>query len=64
VERVGAGATVVEVWGRDPFGVAVVVFPGGPALFGQWVVAAAAERQVVDVVLRHWAWGVQWWTSE
>jgi len=27
----------------DPFGDAVLVFPCGPALFGQWVVAAAAD---------------------
>ena len=49
VVGVGAGLAVVEVWWGDPFGVAVLVFAGGPALFGEWVVAAAAECQIVDV---------------
>jgi hypothetical protein len=40
---------MVEVRGWHPLGVAVLVLAGGPALFCQWVVAAAAERQVVDV---------------
>jgi len=49
MERVGAGPSVVQVRGWDPLGVAVLVFAGGPALFGEWVVGAAAERQVVGV---------------
>ena len=49
MERVYAGPPMVEVRGWDPLGVAVLVLAGGPALFCQWVVTAAAERQVVDV---------------
>ena len=49
VVGIGAGLAVVEVWWGEPFGVAVLVFAGGPALFGQGVVAAAAECQIVDV---------------
>jgi hypothetical protein len=37
------------VWRWDPLGVATLVFAGGPALFGQRVVATAAERQIVDI---------------
>src|SRR5277367_2162830 len=49
VVGVGAGLPVVEVCWGDPFGVAVVVFAGGPALFGELVVGAAAKSQVVDI---------------
>ena len=49
VVGVDAGLSVVEVGWWDPFGVAVGVFAGGPALFGELVVGAAAERHVVDV---------------
>jgi hypothetical protein len=49
VEGVGSGLAVVEVGWRDPFGVTVFVFASGPALFGEGMVAAAAERQAVDV---------------
>src|SRR5271166_6617294 len=33
----------------DPFGGAVFAFAGGPAALGQWVVAGAGKREVVDV---------------
>src|ERR1700733_8974197 len=49
VKGVDPGLAVVEVWWWDPFGVAVTVFAGGPALFGELVVGAASESQVVDV---------------
>ena len=49
MECVNPRLAVVQVRRRDPFGVAVLIFAGGPALFGQGVVAAAAERDVVDV---------------
>jgi hypothetical protein len=49
MERVGAGLAAVEVWWGDPFGVAVVVFAGGPALFGEFVVGAAGQGEIVDV---------------
>jgi hypothetical protein len=42
---VGAGLAVVEVGWWDPFGVVVVVFAGGPALFGERVVAAGRSRR-------------------
>src|ERR1700761_9028166 len=46
---VDAWLAVVEVRWGDPFGVAVVVFAGGPALLGEIVIGAAAKSQVVDV---------------
>ena len=49
VKSVDTRLPVIQVWWRDPFGVAVLVFAGGPALFGKRMVTAAAERQVVDV---------------
>src|ERR1700761_6243828 len=49
MERVDPGLAVVEVRRGDPFGVAVGVFAGGPAVRGEFVVRAAAESQVVDV---------------
>ena len=50
VVGVGAGLAVVEVWWWDPFGVAVGVFAGGPALFGEFVVGAAAKvRSLMSV---------------
>jgi hypothetical protein len=49
VVGVDARPAVIKMRWWDPFGDAVLVFPCGPALFGQWVVAAAAERQIVDV---------------
>lgn len=49
VERIDARLSAVEVWWWDPFGLAVAVFAGGPALFGEFVVGAAAKGQVVDV---------------
>ena len=49
VEGVDAGLAVVEVGWWDPFGVAVGVFAGGPALFGESVVRAAGEGELVDV---------------
>jgi hypothetical protein len=32
---------VVEMWWWNPFGLAALVFPGGPAVFGKGMVAAA-----------------------
>ena len=49
VVGVGAGLSAVEVCGWEPFGVAVGVFAGGPALFGEWVVGTAGQAEVVDV---------------
>ena len=49
VVGVGAGLAVVEVWWGDPFGVAVGVFVGGPALFGEFVVGATGKAEVVDI---------------
>ena len=49
VEVVDAGLAVVEVGWWDPFGVAVGVFSGGPALFGEAVVGSAGQGQGVDV---------------
>src|SRR5437588_9440069 len=49
VVGVGCGLAVVQMWWWDPFGVAVVVFAGGPVLFGQWVMTAAGQGEVVDV---------------
>ena len=49
VVGVGAGLPVVEVRRWNPFGVAVLELAGDPALFGERVVAAAAERQIIDV---------------
>jgi hypothetical protein len=49
VEGVDARLPAVEVWWWDPFGVAVCVFAGGPALFGEFVVGAAGQGEVVDV---------------
>src|ERR1700739_1323085 len=47
VVGVGARLAGVEVWWGDPLGVAVPVFAGCPALFGERVVTAAAECQIV-----------------
>jgi hypothetical protein len=44
VESIDTGLPVVKMRGWDPFGVTVFVFAGDPALFGERVVAAAAER--------------------
>jgi hypothetical protein len=44
-----SGLAVVEVWWGDPFGLAVAVFAGGPALFGEFVVGAAGQGEVVDI---------------
>jgi hypothetical protein len=41
VEPVDSGLAVVQVRWWDPFAVAVLVFAGGPALFGDCVVGAA-----------------------
>jgi hypothetical protein len=41
VEGVGSGLAVVEVRRWDPFGDAVLVFAGCPALFGDFVLGAA-----------------------
>jgi hypothetical protein len=49
VVGVGAGLAVVEVGWWDPFGLAVGVFAGGPALVGHCVVGVAAEGEGVDV---------------
>jgi hypothetical protein len=49
VVGVDAGLAVVEVRWWYPFGVAAVVFAGGPALFGDFVIGAAGQRQVVDI---------------
>ena len=49
VKRVGAGLAVIQVGRRNPFGVTIFELAGGPALFGQWVVAAAPKRETVDV---------------
>src|ERR1700761_8114323 len=49
VVGVGPRLAVVEVWWGDPLGVAVPVFAGCPALFGERVVTGAAECQIVDV---------------
>src|SRR5882762_5498070 len=49
VVGVGAGLAVVEMRRRGPFGLAAMVLAGGPALFGEFVVGAAAKSQVVDV---------------
>ena len=49
MERVDAGLSVVEVRWWDPFGVAVRVFAGGPALFGELVVGAAGKGELVDI---------------
>ena len=35
--------------GGDPFGVAMAVFAGGPAVVGEFVVGAAGQGEVVDV---------------
>jgi hypothetical protein len=40
---------VVEMWWWDPFGDAVSAGAGGPALFGEFVVGAAGQGEVVDV---------------
>src|SRR5271156_7222846 len=39
----------VEMRRWDPLGVAVGIFAGGPALFGEFVVGAAGQGEVVDV---------------
>ena len=49
VEHVYARPPVVQVWRRDPLGVAIGAFAGGPAVFDQFVVGAAGECQLVDV---------------
>src|ERR1700735_3646819 len=49
VVGVGAGLAVVEVGWWDPFGLAVVVFAGGPALVGHCVVGVAGQGEGVDV---------------
>ena len=49
VVGVGAGLAVVEVGWWDPFGVAMGIFAGGPALFGELVVGVAGQGEVVDV---------------
>ena len=49
VVGVGAGLAAVEVGWWDPFGLAVVVFAGGPAVVGHCVVGVAAEGEGVDV---------------
>ena len=49
MEGVSTGLSVVEVRRWDPFGVAVGVFAGGPALVGEFVVGAAAKSQLVDI---------------
>src|ERR1700761_2293632 len=49
VVGVGAGLAVVEMGRWDPLCVAPRVFAGDPALVGEFVVGAAAKRQVVDI---------------
>ena len=46
---VQAVLAAVEMRRWDPFGLAVGVFAGGPALFGEWVIGAAGQREGVDV---------------
>ena len=48
VVGVDPALAVVEMRWWDPFGVAVRVFAGGPALFGEVVVGAAGQGEVVD----------------
>src|SRR5277367_1775338 len=49
VEGVDAGLAAVQVWWRDPFGLATTVFTRGPAVVGEFVVGAAGQGEVVDV---------------
>jgi hypothetical protein len=49
VVGVGAGLASVEVWWWEPFGLTVGVFAGAPALFGEVMVGAAGQAEVVDV---------------
>jgi hypothetical protein len=49
VEPVNTWLAMIKVRWWKPFGVAVVVFAGGPALFCELVVGSAAEGQVVDI---------------
>src|ERR1700735_415624 len=49
MERVRSGLPVIQVRRRDPFGVALAIFAGGPALFGEFVVGAAGQGEVIDV---------------
>ncbi|ARG57434.1 hypothetical protein B1T43_17925 [Mycobacterium kansasii] len=41
--------SAVQLRWRDPFGVAVGVFAGGPAFFDESVVDSAGQGQLVDV---------------
>ena len=43
VEAVGSGLAVIKMRRRDPFAGAVFAFSSGPALFGERVMAPAAE---------------------
>src|ERR1700722_6264986 len=49
VEGVDPRLAAVKVCWWDPFGLAVRVFAGGPALFGEFVVGAAGQGEIVDV---------------
>src|SRR4051794_31001095 len=49
VECVDSWLSSVEVWWGDPFGLAVGVGAGGPALFGELVIGMADQGEAVDI---------------
>src|SRR5437588_7567007 len=49
VEGVDPRLPVIQAGWWDPFGVAVGVFAGGPAFFGESVVGSAGQGEVVDI---------------
>ena len=49
MERVDSGLAVVEVGWWDPFGGTALIFAGCPTLFGECVVGAAGQGEVIDV---------------
>src|SRR5262245_2348786 len=49
MEGVGSGLTVIEMGWRNPFGLAVGVLAGRPALLEQPVVGSAGKSELVDV---------------
>ena len=49
MEGVGSWLAVVQMRRRDPFGVAVGAFSGGPVFVDESVVGSAGEGELVDV---------------
>ena len=49
MEGVGSWLAVIQMRWRDPFGVAVRAFSGGPVFVNESVVGSASEGELVDI---------------